>query len=161
MPKITPFLWFDNQAEDAAKLYVSLFPNSKITSVDYYPGEAPGGGKPGKVMTVVFEIDGQKVTALNAGPTFKLDEAFSFVIDCDGQAEVDHYWNALTADGGQESQCGWLKDRFGLSWQVTPRQLIEATTSSDRAAAGRAFQAMMGMKKIDVAAIQAAYEGKA
>lgn len=159
MPKITPFLWFDNQAEDAAKLYVSLFPNSKITSVDYYPGEAPGGGKPGKVMTVAFEIDGQKITALNAGDTFKLDEAFSFVIDCDGQAEVDHYWTALTADGGQESQCGWLKDRFGLSWQVTPRQLIEATTGPDKAGAARAFQAMMGMKKIDVAAIQAAYAG--
>lgn len=161
MPKITPFLWFDNQAEDAAKLYVSLFQNSKITDVAYYPGEAPGGGKPGKVMTVAFEIDGQKITALNAGPTFKLDEAFSFVIDCDGQDEVDHYWNALTADGGQESQCGWLKDRYGLSWQVTPRQLIEAITSPDRAAAGRAFQAMMGMKKIDVAAIQAAFEGRA
>ncbi len=161
MPKITPFLWFDDQAEDAAKLYVSVFPNSRITDVAYYPGEAPGGGKPGKVMTVAFEIDGQKITALNAGPTFKLDEAFSFVIDCDGQAEVDHYWNALTADGGQESQCGWLKDRYGLSWQVTPRQLIEATTSPDREAAGRAFQAMMGMRKIDVAQIQAAFEGRA
>jgi len=160
MPKITPFLWFDSQAEDAANFYASVFPNSKVNNVAYYPGEAPGGGKPGKVMTVEFELDGQKVVALNAGPTFKLDEAFSFVIDCDGQEEVDHYWNALTADGGQESQCGWLKDRFGLSWQVTPRQLIEATTSPDREAAGRAFQAMMGMQKIDVAKIQAAFEGK-
>ena len=159
MPKITPFLWFDSQAEDAAKLYVSVFPNSRINSVSRYPSEAPGG-EPGKVMTVSFEIDGQAVTALNAGPMFKLSEAFSFVIDCDGQDEVDHYWNALTADGGQESQCGWLKDRFGLSWQVTPRQLIEMTTSPDREAAGRAFHAMMGMTKIDIAAIRAAYDGE-
>lgn len=159
MPKITPFLWFDNQAEEAAKLYVSVFPNSKILSIARYPGDSPGGTE-GRVMTVEFELDGHKVIALNAGEMFKLSEAFSFVIDCDGQDEVDHYWNALTADGGQEAPCGWLKDRFGLSWQVTPRQLIQATTSSDREAAGRAFQAMMGMKKIDVAAIQAAYEGR-
>jgi predicted 3-demethylubiquinone-9 3-methyltransferase (glyoxalase superfamily) len=160
MPKISPFLWFDHQAEDAAKLYVSLFPNSKIHKIARYPGDGPEGVEEGKVMIVEFELDGQKVIAMNAGPTFKLDEAFSFVIDCDGQAEVDHYWNALTADGGQESQCGWLKDRFGLSWQVTPRQLIEATTSPDRAAAGRAFQAMMTMKKIDVAAIEKAFKGE-
>ncbi|WP_297513283.1 VOC family protein [uncultured Caulobacter sp.] len=158
MPKITPFLWFDTQAEDAANLYVSIFPNSRITSVSRYAREAPGAAA-GQVMTVTFEIDGQKVTALNAGPMFKLSEAFSFVIDCDGQDEVDHYWNALTANGGQESQCGWLKDRFGLSRQVTPRQLIEMTTSPDREAAGRAFQAMMGMKKIDIAALRAAFEG--
>lgn len=160
MPKITPFLWFDHQAEDAAKLYVSLFPNSRINHVARYPSDGPEGVENGKVMTVAFELDGQKVTAMNAGPHFKLSEAFSFVIDCDGQDEVDHYWNALTADGGQESQCGWLKDRFGLSWQVTPKQLIEATTSSDKAAAGRAFQAMMTMKKIDVAAIQRAARGE-
>ena len=160
MPKITPFLWFDKEAEDAAKLYVSIFPNSKIHHVARYPSDGPKGVETGRVMTVEFELDGQKVIAMNAGPVFKLDEAFSFSIDCDGQDEVDHYWNALTADGGQESQCGWLKDRFGLSWQVTPRQLIEATTSPDREAAGRAFQAMMGMKKIDIAAIQRAFEGK-
>lgn len=160
MPKITPFLWFDKEAEDAAKLYVSIFPNSKINKVDYYPGDGPDGVEKGRVMTVAFELDGQKVIAMNAGPTFKLDEAFSFSIDCDGQDEVDHYWNALTADGGQESHCGWLKDRYGLSWQVTPRQLIEATTSPDRDAAGRAFQAMLGMKKIDVAAIQKAFAGE-
>lgn len=159
MPKITPFLWFDNQAEDAAKLYVSLFPNSRITDVAYYPGEAPGGGKPGKVMTVAFEIDGQKITALNAGPTFKLDEAFSFVIDCDGQAEVDHYWNALTADGGQESQCGWLKDRFGLSWQVVPTQLAKLMSSPDRDAANRVAAAMMQMVKLDIAQLEAAAQG--
>jgi predicted 3-demethylubiquinone-9 3-methyltransferase (glyoxalase superfamily) len=160
MPKISPFLWFDKEAEDAARLYVSVFPNSRINHTAYYPSEGPEGVEKGRVMTVGFEIDGQKVTAMNAGPHFKLSEAFSFVIDCDGQDEVDHYWNALTADGGQESQCGWLKDRYGLSWQVTPRQLIEMTTSPDRAAAGRAFQAMMGMKKIDIAGIKAAFEGK-
>lgn len=159
MPKVTPFLWFDSQAEDAAKLYVSVFPNSRINSVSHYPSEAPGG-EPSKVMTVSFEIDGQAVTALNAGPMFKLSEAFSFVIDCDGQDEVDHYWNALTADGGQESQCGWLKDRFGLSWQVIPRQFTEMATSPDRAAASRAFQAMMGMRKIDLAALRTAFEGQ-
>lgn len=158
MPKITPFLWFDTQAEDAAHLYVSVFPNSRIIDITRYPREAPDSGEAGKVMTVTFELDGQKIIALNAGPMFKLDEAFSFVIDCDGQDEVDHYWNALTANGGTESQCGWLKDRFGLSWQVTPRQLIEMTTGPDRDAAGRAFQAMMGMKKIDIAALRAAYE---
>ena len=159
MPKITPFLWFDDQAEDAAKLYVSVFPNSRILDVARYPGDGKDGGETGKVMIVSFEIDGQRVTAMNAGPSFRLNEAFSFVIDSDGQEEVDHYWSALTADGGEESQCGWLKDRFGLSWQVTPRQLIEATTSPDRAAAGRAFQAMMTMKKIDIAAIQRAFQG--
>lgn len=159
MPKITPFLWFDNQAEDAANFYAALFPNSKVTKVDRYPAESPGG-EPGKVMTVAFEIDGQKVIALNAGPTFKLDEAFSFVIDCDGQAEVDHYWSALTADGGQDSQCGWVKDRFGLSWQITPKQLIELTTGPDKAGAARAFKAMLGMQKIDIAKLQAAYDGK-
>ena len=159
MPKITPFLWFDDQAEDAANLYVSVFPNSRITNVSRYAREAPGGAA-GGVMTVTFELDGQKVIALNAGPMFKLSEAFSFMIDCDGQDEVDHYWNALTADGGEESRCGWLKDRFGLSWQVTPRQLVEMTTSPDREAAGRAFQAMMDMNKIDIAAMRAAFEGR-
>ncbi len=161
MPKITPFLWFDKEAEEAANLYVSVFPNSRIISVNRYPRDTPqASSDKGDVMTVEFELDGQRITALNAGPIFKFNEAFSFVIDCDGQAEVDHYWDALTADGGQESQCGWLKDRFGLSWQVTPRQLIQATTSPDREGAQRAFQAMMGMKKIDIAAIQAAFEGK-
>lgn len=159
MLKITPFLWFDSQAEPAAELYVSLFPNSRITRVTRYPNDA-SQATPADVMTVEFELDGLPVTALNAGPTFRLSEAFSFVIHCDGQEEVDRYWTALTADGGQESQCGWLKDRFGLSWQVTPRQLVEMTTSTDREAAGRAFQAMMGMKKIDIAAMRAAYNGE-
>lgn len=158
MPKITPFLWFDTQAEDAAKLYVSIFPNSRITSVNRYAREAPGAAA-GQVMTVTFEIDGQKVTALNAGPMFKLSEAFSFVIDCDGQNEVDHYWNALTADGGEESQCGWLKDRFGVSWQVIPRQLYECIGGPDPAGRGRAMQAMLQMVKLDVAKLQAAYTG--
>lgn len=161
MSKISPFLWFDKEAEDAAKLYVSLFPNSRIVSVNRYPTDVPqAGAKAGDVMTVAFELDGQPITGMNGGPAFTFDEAVSFVIDCDGQDEVDHYWNGLIADGGQESQCGWLKDRFGFSWQVTPRQLIEMTTGPDKAAAGRVFQAMMGMKKIDVAKLKAAFEAR-
>lgn len=161
MSKITPFLWFDTQAEDAAKLYVSVFPNSRIVSVNRLPTDLPHtGAKAGDVMTVAFELDGQAYTAMNGGPAFKFDEAVSFVIDCADQAEVDHYWDSLLADGGQPSACGWLKDRFGLSWQVTPRALIEMTTGPDKEAAARAFQAMMGMVKIDIAALRAAYEGK-
>ncbi len=122
MPKITPFLWFDNQAEEAANFYVSIFPNSKIKVVNRY-GEA-GPGPKGSVMTVGFDLDGQEFTALNGGPVFKISEAVSFVIHCDGQAEVDHYWEKLT-DGGIEVQCGWLKDRYGVSWQIVPKQLHE------------------------------------
>ncbi len=157
MPKITPFLWFDSQAEEAAQFYVSLFPNSRITKVARYPEGAPMPA--GSVMTVEFELDGGSFTALNAGPHFKFNEAVSFVIDCRDQAEVDRYWNALTADGGEPSQCGWLKDRFGLSWQVTPRQLIELSTSDDPAQNARVMAAMMTMSKIDVAAIEAAARG--
>lgn len=161
MSKISPFLWFDTQAEDAAKLYVSIFPNSRITSVHRLPTDLPHtGAKAGDVMTVSFELDGQPYTAMNGGPGHVFNDAISLVIDCDGQEEVDRYWTALTADGGQEIACGWLKDRFGLSWQVTPRQLIEMTTGPDKKAAARAFQAMMGMVKIDIAALRAAYEGK-
>lgn len=161
MPKITPFLWFDKQAEEAANFYVSVFPNSRINRVTRYPtGVSQSDARAGEVMTVEFELDGVKFTALNGGPHFTFSVATSFVIDCDGQGEVDHYWSALTGDGGHESQCGWLSDKYGLSWQVTPRQLIQATASPDREAAGRAFRAMMTMKKIDVAAIQAAFEGE-
>lgn len=159
MPKISPFLWFDNQAEEAANFYISVFPNSRIVRVDRYPIDPPQGPKAGDVMTVSMELDGQAFTLMNGGPAFAFDEAVSFVVDCDGQDEVDRYWDALLADGGQESQCGWLKDKYGLSWQVTPRQLIEWTTGDDREAAARVFQAMMGMAKIDVAALKAAYEG--
>jgi predicted 3-demethylubiquinone-9 3-methyltransferase (glyoxalase superfamily) len=147
--KITPFLWYDKQAEEAANFYVSIFKNSKINAVARYPEGSPY--EAGTVMTVAFELEGQHFTAINGGPHFKLDEAISFVIDCDGQDEVDYYWERLLAGGGQESQCGWLKDKFGLSWQVTPKQLIELTTSSDKAQNNRVFAAMMKMRKIDVA----------
>lgn len=157
MPRITSCLWFDDQAEDAANFYVSIFPNSKVTAVERYPMDtSEAGKKAGEVMTVTFELDGMPYMGLNGGPVFKFDEAISFVIDCDGQAEVDRYWDALLAGGGQESVCGWLKDRFGLSWQVVPRQLIELTTGPDKAKAARVFAAMMKMVKLDVARLQAA-----
>lgn len=160
MPKISPFLWFDRQAEEAANFYVSVFSNSRIVSVDRFPIDVPhGGSKAGDVMTVSMELDGAAFTLMNGGPAFTFDEAVSFVVDCDGQDEVDRYWAALTADGGKEVACGWLKDKYGLSWQVTPRQLIEWTTGENREAAARVFAAMMTMVKIDVAALKAAYEG--
>ncbi|MBO9708576.1 MAG: VOC family protein [Caulobacter sp.] len=161
MSKISPFLWFDTQAEEAAEFYVSLFPNSRITDVARYPSDAqPPAGPPGKVMTVGFELDGQPYTALNGGPMFKFTEAVSFVVHCKDQDEVDRYWNALTADGGQESQCGWLKDRFGLSWQITPQELLDLTASPDKAAVGRMFAAMMQMGKLDMPKLKAAFEGR-
>jgi predicted 3-demethylubiquinone-9 3-methyltransferase (glyoxalase superfamily) len=157
MQKITPCLWFDGDAEEAATLYCSWFPNSKITRVTRYP-EAPGLPA-GKAMTVEFELAGQAYLGLNGGPQFKFTEAVSFMIYTEDQAETDRLWNAITADGGEESMCGWCKDRFGLSWQVTPRRLMEFTTHPDREKAGRAMQAMMGMRKIDIALIEAAAEG--
>jgi predicted 3-demethylubiquinone-9 3-methyltransferase (glyoxalase superfamily) len=152
--KITPFLWYDKEAEDAAKFYVSIFKNAKINQVARYPEGS--GYEPGTVMTVAFELDGQHFTAINGGPHFKLDEAISFTVDCDGQAEVDYYWESLLAGGGTPSQCGWLKDRYGLSWQITPKQLIELTTSSDKAQNNRVFGAMMKMSKIIVADLERA-----
>ncbi|HSW66779.1 MAG TPA: VOC family protein [Bacillota bacterium] len=158
MPKITPFLWFDSQAEVAANFYVSIFKNSKIIEEARYPEGGPGPA--GTIMTVSFELDGQRFTALNGGPVFKFTEAVSFVIDCADQAEVDHYWDALTADGGEESQCGWLKDKFGVSWQVVPRSLPELLNQPDPAAAQRVTQAMLTMKKLDIAALEAARDQK-
>jgi predicted 3-demethylubiquinone-9 3-methyltransferase (glyoxalase superfamily) len=155
--KITPFLWYDKEAGDAANFYVAIFKNSKVNTIARYPEGSPY--EAGTVMTVSFELDGQHFTAINGGPHFKLDEAVSFVIDCDGQAEVDHYWESLLAGGGQESRCGWLKDKFGLSWQVVPRQLIELTTTADKASNGRVFSAMMTMSKIDVAELERAAKG--
>ena len=155
MQKITPFLWFDTQAEEAANLYVSIFKNSKILKVARY-GEA-GPGPAGSVMIVNFQIEGQEFIALNAGPRFKFTEAISFVINCQTQEEVDHYWNKLTADGGQESMCGWLKDKYGLSWQVTPTILGELMADKDAKKAQRVMQAMLQMKKIDIAALKRAY----
>jgi len=152
--KITPFLWYDKEAEDAANFYVSIFKNAKINTIARYPEGS--GYQAGTVMTVAFELDGQHFNAINGGPHFKLSEAISFTVDCNDQAEVDYYWESLLAGGGQESQCGWLKDRYGLSWQITPRQLIDLTTSADKAQNNRVFAAMMKMKKIDVAELERA-----
>jgi predicted 3-demethylubiquinone-9 3-methyltransferase (glyoxalase superfamily) len=154
MLKVTPFIWFDSEAEDAATFYVSLFPNSKITSVSRYG--AGGPGEEGQVMTVSFELDGLPVTALNGGPVYKLNEAFSFSVSCEDQAEVDRYWTALTADGGEEGPCAWLKDCFGLSWQVVPKQLPALLSSPDRAKSQAAMAAMMKMKKIIIADLEGA-----
>jgi predicted 3-demethylubiquinone-9 3-methyltransferase (glyoxalase superfamily) len=153
MQKITTCLWFDTQGEEAAEFYTSVFPNSRILEVSRY-GEA--GPRPaGTALTVEFELDGQHFTALNGGPEFTFDEAISFQIACEGQDEVDYYWDTLTA-GGEESQCGWLKDKFGLSWQVVPNALPQLLSDPDPARAQRAMQAMFTMKKIDIAAIRAA-----
>ncbi len=157
MTTIHPFLWFDTQAEDAAKFYTSLFPNSKIGSVSRYPDSMPGMG--GQVMTVEFEVAGQRVTALNAGPHFKFNEAISLYVETRDQAETDKYWNALIADGGAESMCGWLRDRYGLSWQIIPKQLQQYLGGPDKAGAGRAMQAMLKMQKIVVADLEKAYAG--
>jgi predicted 3-demethylubiquinone-9 3-methyltransferase (glyoxalase superfamily) len=157
MPKISPFLWFDKEAEEAATFYVSVFPNSKLGEVQRYPEGAPGPA--GTAMTVAFELDGESFTALNGGPVFQFNEAISFVIDCADQAEVDYFWDRLTADGGQPVQCGWLKDKFGLSWQVVPKALHETTGGPDAAGRQRAFDAMMQMVKLDVAKLRAAYAG--
>jgi predicted 3-demethylubiquinone-9 3-methyltransferase (glyoxalase superfamily) len=155
MPKITPFLWFDTQAEEAAKFYTSIFKNSKITSVARYPEGSPGPA--GSVMTVDFELDGQRFTALNAGPLFKFTEAISFVVRCETQQEVDEYWSKLSA-GGEESQCGWLKDKFGLSWQITPNVLIEMLQDKDAKKSKRVMQAMLKMRKIEIQPLRDAYE---
>jgi predicted 3-demethylubiquinone-9 3-methyltransferase (glyoxalase superfamily) len=151
---ISPFLWFDNQAEDAAKLYVSIFPNSRILGVSRY-GEA-GPGPKGTVMTVNFELDGQRFIALNGGPQFKFTEAISFSVECETQEEVDRYWTKLTAGGGEEGPCGWLKDKYGLSWQVNPRVLGELLSDPDQKKAKRVMEAMLKMKKIDIATLKRA-----
>ena len=151
--RITPFLWFDGQAEEAANFYVSIFPNSKVSSTSRY-GEA-GPGPKGSVMTIAFDLDGLSFTALNGGPVFKFTEAISLVVHCETQAEVDHYWDKLSA-GGQQAQCGWLKDKYGLSWQIVPNALIELVQDKDPAKSQRVMAAMMQMKKIDIAGLKAA-----
>jgi predicted 3-demethylubiquinone-9 3-methyltransferase (glyoxalase superfamily) len=156
MPKISPFLWFDNQAEEAMNFYVSIFKNAKIGNVSRY-GDA-GPGPKGSVMVASFELDGMKFTALNGGPQYKFTEAISLYVDCDSQDEVDHYWEKLSA-GGQVQQCGWLKDKFGLSWQIIPSALPKLLSDPDKGRAMRAMQAMLKMKKIDVAALQKAAAG--
>lgn len=158
MSIITPFLWFDTQAEEAAAFYVGLFPNSRLLSTTLAPEGTPDPSA-GGVLTVEFELDGVRFTGLNGGPLFPFTEAVSFVIDCADQAEVDRYWEALLADGGEESQCGWLKDRFGLSWQVVPQQLNELLGDPDPGRSSRAMKAMLQMRKLDVAALQAAADG--
>lgn len=154
MPKIIPNLWFDTEGKEAAEFYVSVFPNSEIKNVSYY-GEA-GPREAGTVLTVDFELDGQHYTAINGGPQFTFDEAISLMIDCADQEEVDYYWAKLLEGGGQESQCGWLKDRYGLSWQVVPSELEKLMTDADEGRAQRAMTAMLGMKKLDIAALRAA-----
>src|SRR6201996_4338320 len=156
--KNTICLWYDKDALDAAQFYAATFPNSAVNAVHKAPSDYPSG-KAGQVLTVEFTVLGIPCLGLNGGPAFKHSEAFSFQIITDDQAETDRYWNAIVGNGGAESQCGWGKDKWGLSWQITPRVLMEATTDRDRAAAKRAFDAMMKMKKIDIAAVQAARRG--
>ena len=156
MSPIIPNLWFDTEAEQAAEFYTSVFPNSRILSRALYPEGSPG--PVGTVMTVEFELDGQRFVGINGGPQFPFTEAVSFQITCEDQAEVDRYWAALT-DGGEESQCGWLKDRYGLSWQVVPAGMEEVFADPDPARAQRAMQAMLGMRKLDIAALREAADG--
>jgi predicted 3-demethylubiquinone-9 3-methyltransferase (glyoxalase superfamily) len=159
--KITPFLWFDDKAEDAAKFYTSIFKNSKIEKITRYGEEAvgPTGRPAGSVMTVEFQIEGQGFVALNGGPIFKFTEAVSFVVSCETQEEVDYFWSKLSA-GGEESRCGWLKDKFGLSWQIVPIVLIEMLTDKDTAKAKRVMHAMLQMDKIDIPTLKKAYDQK-
>ncbi|MGH7493024.1 MAG: VOC family protein [bacterium] len=157
MQKITPFLWFDNQAEQAANYYVSLFKNSKIIRVERY-GEA-GPGPKGSVMIATFQLEGQEFIALNGGPRFKFTEAISFVVDCKTQQEVDLLWEKLS-EGGEKSMCGWLKDKYGLSWQIVPTVLNEMLADKDPEKAKRVMQAMLQMSKIDIQALRQAYEQK-
>ena len=157
MQKITPCLWFDTQAEEAARFYVSIFKNSKIGEISRY-GEV-GPGPKGGVLTVAFELDGVRFTALNGGPVFKFNEAISLQVDCADQDEVDELWDKLTADGGQPSQCAWLKDRYGVSWQIIPRILIEMLTDTDPVRSQRVMAAMLQMTKIDIARLREAYAG--
>ncbi|MGW8668383.1 VOC family protein [Streptomyces niveus] len=158
MPKITPNLWFDGQAEPAAEFYIGIFPNSRITGITHY-GEA-GPGPAGTVLTVEFELDGQTFIGINGGPQFTFDEAISFMIGCADQEEVDYYWDKLS-DGGEEGPCGWLKDKYGLSWQVVPGGMQEMLNDPDQARGQRAMKAMLGMKKLDLAALRAAADGAA
>ena len=156
MGKITPFLWYDNNAEEAVNHYTSIFKNSRVTNIARY-GEA-GPGPKGSIMTIAFQLEGQDFIALNGGPMFKFNEAISFSVDCKTQQEVDELWEKLSA-GGQPSQCGWLKDKYGLSWQIVPSVLIEMLQDSDAEKSQRVMQAMMQMSKIDIAALRRAYQG--
>ena len=157
MPQsIVPNLWFDTEAEDAAKFYVSVFENSRVLSRAHYPENSPGPA--GTVMTVEWELDGQRFVGINGGPNFKFDEAVSFQINCDTQDEIDRYWEKLS-EGGEEGPCGWLKDRFGLSWQVTPKGMDDVFSDPADGRADRAMRAMLGMRKLDIAALRQAADG--
>jgi predicted 3-demethylubiquinone-9 3-methyltransferase (glyoxalase superfamily) len=159
--KITPFLWFDDRAEEAVNFYVSLFENSKVVSITRYPDNVEDEhmkGMEGKVLTAVFELNGQQFMALDGGPDFKFTEAISMYVNCETQEEVDRLWDAFTSDGGEESQCGWCKDKYGMFWQIIPKQLGELMSDPDHEKAGRVMQAMMQMKKIVVADLQKAYD---
>ena len=158
MDKITPCLWFDGNAEEAARFYTGIFPNSSMESVDDAPGDTPSGPKD-SVLAVNFTLAGQSYIALNGGPEFKFNEAISLSIDCEDQAEVDRYWTALLADGGQESVCGWLKDKFGVSWQIVPAILDRLISDSDQGKADRVMAAVMKMKKLDIAELKRAHAG--
>src|SRR2546423_710401 len=162
MQKISPFLWFDSQAEEAAKFYVSVFKNSKIDKITRYPAGPANkiGREPGSVMTGEFTLGGVEFVALSAGPMLNFTEAVSLVVYCDTQEEVDYFWKKLTADGGEPSQCSWLKDKYGLSWQVQPRLLIQLLGDPDKAKAERVMNAMMGMTKIEIAALEKAAMSK-
>ena len=158
---LTTCLWFDREAEEAANFYVSIFPNSKVGKISRYPdnmpsGQGPDASRAGEVLTVEFELDGKPFLGLNGGPVFTHSEAVSFVVGVHDQAELDRYWDALLQGGGQESQCGWLKDRFGVSWQVTPVRLAELMSGPDRAKTERVFAAMLPMRKLDIAALEKA-----
>ena len=166
--KINPFLWFDSEAEEAARFYVSVFSKrkgatkkSKIEGIaKYFENDNPSGKPKGSVMVVNFTLDGQEFAALNGGPIFKFNESMSMVINCKDQAEVDYFWEKLIADGGEESMCGWLKDKYGLSWQVTPVMLSKMLTDKNKKKAAQAFQAMLSMRKIDIATLKKAYNQK-
>jgi predicted 3-demethylubiquinone-9 3-methyltransferase (glyoxalase superfamily) len=157
MPRITPNLWFDTEAEEAAEFYCSVFPNSKITFVSHYTEAGPR--EAGMALTVDFVLDGQEYTAINGGPEFTFDEAVSLLINCDDQEEIDYYWDKLS-EGGEEGPCGWLKDKYGLSWQVCPVAMQDMMSDPDEARSQRAMQAMFGMKKIDIAALYAAADNE-
>jgi len=161
MQKITPFLWFDDKAEEAAKFYVSLFKNSKVGGIARYgeAGEKAAGRPKGSVMTVEFQLDGQEFTALNGGPHFKFTEAISLVVNCETQEEIDEFWEKLSA-GGEKSQCGWLKDKYGLSWQIVPTALAELYLSGDAEKSERVMKAMLQMDKLDIKTLKQAYEGQ-
>lgn len=156
MQKVSPSLWFDNQAEEAAAFYVSIFKNSEITGVNRYLEGSPGIA--GSVMTVEFVLDGEPFTAINGGPVFTFTPAVSFIVSCDTQEEVDYYWRKLT-EGGEEGQCGWLTDKYGVSWQIVPNALREVLGGPDPAASQRAYTAMLKMKKLDIAQLESAYAG--